>query len=245
MARKGESKGQKRLSVAKARFLPRKSSVWAIRVRAGPHSKASSVPAGFVLREILGVCRTLGEAKMILNKGEMKINGKVRKSHGFAVGLFDIVELKSSNKRYRVMFDGKRRIVLGEINAKGKLEGIAKVTGKGNVKGGKVQLHTSSGITLLAGKHDAKVGDSIKLEMPENKISGIYSMKEGNTAYITGGTHTGVIAKITKVVEGTMARGKLVSLEAKGSEFGTAEKNVFVIGEKQAGIELGEAVKKE
>ncbi|MBU0662117.1 MAG: hypothetical protein ABH854_03330 [Candidatus Diapherotrites archaeon] len=239
MAKKGESKGQKRLSVAKVRFLPRKKSTWTIRGRAGPHSSDSSVPLGFALRELLKVCGTMKEVKFMLRERIVIVNGKAASDYRLAVGLFDIVEITKEKKRYRAMFDNKARLFFREIDIKGKTETLVKVRGKSVLKKGKVQLLTNSGTTLLAQGKNVKVGDSILLGLPKNNFTGTYAMKEGMLAYVIGGTHAGTIAKIKGIIPGTMVRKTSITLEGKGTEFKTVDKNVFVIGEKEAAIDMG------
>src|SRR3989344_6227019 len=101
MARHGESKSQKRISVETARFLKRKENVWTIRTKPGPHKRGYAIPLGFVARDMLQVGKTMFETKKVLNQGSIEVNGVARKEVQFAVGLFDVVEAKTTKKKYR------------------------------------------------------------------------------------------------------------------------------------------------
>lgn len=238
MGKKGETKGQKRLSVPKARGMPKKGKKWAIRGRPGPYSGSNSVPLGFIVREMLGLARTLAEAKRIANSGAVKVNGRERKDYRFAAGLFDVIE--AGKERYRVLLDRKGRINLVGMPAKGTLTKLSKVTGKRMLKKGLCQFRTNEGSTFTGEKSRMNVGDSVKIELPERNVVAVYRMKEGNTAYITGGTHVATVAKIREITGATMSRPKLIALECKGAKFQTVERNVFVVGEGKAETELAE-----
>lgn len=241
MARHGEGKSQKSLSVSKVRALSRKKNVWTIRMRTGPHNKYAAVPLLFIIRDILKLAGNKKEAKHLLNNREVKVNGVVRKDAKFAVGLFDIVDLEKIKNRYRVVLDGKGRIVLNEIPVKSKLEKVCKVMAKRTVKKGREQIVTNDGINILTHGKSKKlsVGDSIKISLPEKKILEILEAKKGNKAYIFSGTHTGMLAKIVEIAPRTMLKPKLITLESGGKEFRTTEKNIVVIGKSKVAIELG------
>lgn len=101
-------------------------------------------------------------------------------------------------------------------------------------------MNTNDGRSFLEEKTEAKVGDTIKIELPSGKIAKDIGLKKGNLAFISGGTHVGSTAKITDISEGTITREKLVELELKKKKFKTTAKNVFVVGEKKPEIEIGE-----
>src|SRR3989338_6388677 len=95
------------MTVTKRYVVPK---FWQIEVKAkkyvvsplpGPHSKMTCIPLGVVLRDILHCAHTMNEAKEILKKGFVKINGIVRKEHGFPVGLMDVVDV--GGEFYRVL----------------------------------------------------------------------------------------------------------------------------------------------
>jgi small subunit ribosomal protein S4e len=238
MASKGENKKQKSISAPKARYFPRKKKVWTITSKPGPFTKKTSVPLGFVLRELAGIAHTMKEAKVALNQGAVKVNGKIVKSHQFSVGLFDIVEIENAGKKYRVVYDSHSRFVLNEMDAKEKLEKISRVVGKRKSKGGKICLNTAEGFVFMEEKTDIGVGDSVRISLPAKKIVSHISMKKGNIAYVIGGTHIGEIAAVEEITPGTAHRPELVELKKGDVSFKTLGKYVFMVGEKEPLIKI-------
>ncbi|MFH1586923.1 MAG: 30S ribosomal protein S4e [Candidatus Diapherotrites archaeon] len=238
MANRGETKSQKSLSVANLRIIRRKENKWTVKSMTGAHTKESSVPISFILRDLLKLAKTMKEAKGMLNEGLVKVNGKVRKSYRHPVGLFDVVDLEKIGMRLRVVLDSKGRIATKEISAKEKMVKINKIAGKMVVKGGLIQLAANDGSTFLEKKTDINVGDSVLVELPGGKVGKRIEMKEGNLAYIIGGKHSGTVGKIKSIIEGGMNKDMLLTLEGDRGDFQTVEKNVLIVGEKKTEIEI-------
>ncbi len=238
MAKKGESKVQKTLSVPVVRHLNRKANAWTTKVMAGPHNRERAVPLVFVLREILQVAGTEKEARSIVQHTEVKVNGVRRQDVRFPVGLFDLVELDKVKKKYRVVLDKKGRIVLKEVEGKDKASKLCKVLRKHTMRGGKQQVTLDDGATLMDEKNAIKVGCTLKLELPGRKVLEVLELKKGNLVYVIQGTHVGTLAQVQDVIEGTMSRPKLISLKAGEEEFQTVERNVLVVGTKKPEVEV-------
>jgi len=243
MANKGETKTQKKLSVSKVRNIARKGKERFVqKSKPGAHSKHTSVPLAFALRNLLGIADNAKEAKNIINRGAIKVNGVERKDTHFNVGLFDLIENMIEKKKYRAVYDNHGRLELVDVDKKTKDEKLCRIVRKKTMQGGITQLTASDGSTFKEKKTSIKVGDSVKVELPSRKIIANYGLKKGNTVYVTGGTHVASIAKIQGIIDGTMNRPKLVELERKGDKFLTVQKNVFVIGEGKSEIETGKEV---
>lgn len=238
MANRGETKSQKSLSVANLRVIKRKENKWTVKSMTGTHTKKSSVPISFILRDLLKLAGTMKEAKGMLHKGLVKVNGKVRRDYRFPVGLFDVVDLEKIGKRFRIVLDSKGRIEMKEISSKEKMAKINKIAGKRVVKGGLIQLTANDGSTFLEKKTEINVGDSVLVELPGGKVGKRIEMKEGNLAYVIGGKHSGTIGKIKSIIESGMNRDMLLTLEGATGDFQTVEKNVLVVGEKKTEIEI-------
>ncbi|MDO8633818.1 MAG: 30S ribosomal protein S4e [archaeon] len=242
MARHGERKSQKRISVETARFLKRKENVWTIRTKPGPHRRGHAIPLGFVARDMLQVGQTMFEAKKVLNQLGIEVNGVARKDTQFAVGLFDVVGVKATKKKFRVVFDKKGRLTLNEMDAKSPLEKVSKVLFKKAVKGGLIQLTTSEGFVFRDKKTGFSPNDSVKISVPEKKILSGLKFEEGNMVYFIGGTKIGETGKIRSITAGTRNRPVLVEVEVEGAMFKTTGNNLMVIGEKSAAVDLGKMV---
>jgi small subunit ribosomal protein S4e len=232
MSKKGETKKTKALNVSKAVHIRRKENVWTVRTKAGPHKKDLSVALGIILRNFTQLARTMKEVKAILNAGEVKINGVVRKSHQFSVGLFDIVSIEKQELNYRVMLDKAGRIILKELKNPSN-EKLCKVTHKKATSKG-IQLTTNDGRTFIGAK--ANVGDTLKIKVPENKIEEVLSLEKGSLVYIFKGSHCAEKGKVLDIVPGTIKREKLVKIQGEEKEYETTECNIFIIGKNSEAI---------
>ncbi len=230
MSKKGETKGLKRFRAPRARKLKKKEGKWSVRSRAGAYRSSESVPLGFVLRDLVGVCNSMREVKITLNEGKARVNGVRRKDYGFSVGLFDIVSIEGAKEDYRIVFDLKGRFEIEKMERKEKKTKICKVVGKKKVKGGMVQLSTNDGRTITEEKAGVKVGDSVEIELPGQKVVRSLSFGKGAKAYIIGGKHAGKRAEITEVRKGEINKPKLVLLKEGKKEFLTTAEKVFVVG---------------
>ncbi|MFH1751355.1 MAG: S4 domain-containing protein [archaeon] len=236
MANKGETKSQKTLSARKVLKVGRKGKVWVIKTGKGAHSKKTSIPIGIALREFLGFAKNLKEIKRILHQGFVTVNGVTVKKTNFPIGLFDIIQVIPKKEFYRVLIDNKSRITLKKVEGKDAKEKLCKITKKKKNSVKDFALTTNDGRTIIT-KDNFVVGSTIKISVPEQKVIENMELKKGNTAFITGGTHAGTIAVITKVIPGTLMKKSLVSLKEGKKEFSTVKEKVFVIGKDKPVIE--------
>ena len=113
-------------------------------------------------------------------------------------------------------------------------EKLCRVENKTVTKKG-LQLTTNDGITIIG--TEAKVGDTLKIKLPENKVEEVLPLEVGALVYLTRGVHCSKKGKVKEIVNGTAKREKLVKIEEEGQEYETTAKNVFVIGKGHAAIE--------
>ncbi|MBN2066879.1 MAG: 30S ribosomal protein S4e [Candidatus Diapherotrites archaeon] len=237
MAKKGEKKSKKRLAAAKVVSILRKENTWTIRTKPGPHNKKNSIPLGVALRDLIKIAKTMKETKYILNQGAVEVDGRTVKDYGFPVGIFDIIAIKPENKTYRVLFNKKGKLVLAE-EKQGSKEKLCKVVGKSAGKKGIVQVQTSDGRTFPMKKTSVKVGDSLLVSVPSQKVVKELKVEEGSSALVIAGSNVGILCTVKKVTPGTMRRPKLVELESQDKVFQTTEENIFIVGEKKPLLEV-------
>ena len=226
MSSKGENKRSKAVSAPRTVFIARKEHKWTVRTKAGPHTKNTSMALGLIIRNFAAVAVTMKESKRILNHGEVKVNGVVRKDHQFAVGLFDVVSIDRQKLHYRVVLDDKERLVLKATDAE-KKDKVSKVTKKIMTSKG-IQLTTDDGRTFMGIKAD--VEDSLKIKLPEGKSEKVLEFAEGALVYVMKGAHCAEIATVKEIISGTSKREELVKLARGKEEFETISGNVIVIG---------------
>ena len=233
MSGKGGSNKNKRVSLPRVRQILRKAFTWAIRPSAGPHSKSTVIPLAEIVRDKLGLAQNRKETQAILQSRQILVDEKVRTHAQFPVGLFDVVRVEAEKKRFRVVFDSKGRLQLSEMDASEKNWKVARVVKKTVLGKDQMQLGTQDGRTFLEKKTSTRVGDSVVIDLASQKIIQVLPLKEGQTGYITRGTHVGESGKITGLSGGTMQKKALAELKTVLESFQTIRENIVVIGEKE------------
>lgn len=212
----------KRLYAPKSWRLKRKGIKFVVKPSPGPHSLKLSIPLSLVFRELLGTASNIKEVKRILFNNTVLVDGIRRKDHRFPVGIFDVIEIKETKDMFRIVFDNKKidllKIEKNEANLK-----PCKITGKQKV-GKKMQLSLYDGKNLLVDKDTYKLGDTIVVEMPGNKIKNHLKLEKGNTIYLTGGKHLGIVGVVEDIKEGK------VKYKSSEGVFETLKEHAFVIG---------------
>ena len=219
---------EKRLTSARIMKIKRKIAPYAIKAKPGSHARDQSVPLGFIIRDLLNMAETLKEVKIILNNGKVQVNGKVEHSYSLPVGLFDIISIPEIKKKYRMILDRKGRLETEEIDEKTGSEKYCKVIGKRMIRGKKMELTTDDGRTLPA-DDKVNVGDTLKVQLPEQKVLKTIKMEKGKQAYVISGKHAGKTVKILEVIPGTIQKEKLVSLQDGKNTLETLAENIIAI----------------
>lgn len=233
MGKKGQNKKTKALYAPKAVNIKRKENVWTVHTRPGAHKRENSVALGIILREMIGVAKTMKEAKAIIHAKQVKVNGSVAEDARRGIGLFNTIDIAAQKLFFRVVVDTKGRLTLKSLEKQSN-ETVVKVTHKIMTAKG-VQITTSDGRVFFT--KDAKVDDSVKLKLPEGKIETILPLEKGALVFLTKGEHCAKTATVTEIVPGTVKRSKLVKLTANKVEFETVPENIIVIGKGKSELE--------
>ena len=228
------AKMMKRLLAPSFWKIRKKETTWVISPRPGPHPKKECIPLGIVIRDILKLVETGSEAKSVIKRGEVLVDGKVRKDHGYPVGLMDVVSIPKIKKNYRVV-PTKKGLRLLEISEKEAKLKLLKVEGKTMVKGGKVQLNFHDGKNLLA-DNSFKTGDSVLVELPNLKIVKRIPLEKGKLGLIIKGKNAGSLCKIENVEIGKSGRKVICVIDGRKTE--TPFDSLFVVGEKNPVIKV-------
>jgi len=213
-----------------------KSRPWIVRPLPGAHKKRQAIPLGVVLRDILKICDNLNDAKKIIKKGEIFVDGKARKSYKYGVGLMDVISIKSLDKNYRVVMSTSG-LKLIEIPKKEAGLKLCRINRKTMTRGKKIQLGTHDGRSILASK-EYKTGDSILIEIPSQKIIEHIKMEKGNLGLITGGENTGKFVKIKSIKKTRSREPNKVVCDLENREIDAVKDDVFVVGKDKPVIKL-------
>lgn len=233
------SKHLKRLNAPRALQIHRKEKKWAIRASPGPHRLEAALPLGMIVRDYLHLADTLDETRNIIGRGEILVDGVVRKDYKFPCGLMDVISIPKLNKNYRILYNTRGKLVLQPIEEEEAKWKLCRIENKTVVKGNKIQLNLHDGRNKLVEKDDYKTGDVIKLSFDGNKIEDIYKFEKGNISLIIGGTHIGEIATIEDIEIVRSSKPNLAKMKGK-TDFITLKKYVFPIGRDIPSITLPE-----
>lgn len=230
----------KRLNAPKVRKVPRKRKKWAVTVSPGPHSGEESLPLVAVLRESLELARTKSEAEAIIGRGEVQVDGRVRRDSKYPVGPMDVVSFPRTGKAWRVLYDKKGYLSFCEISEEESEFKLGKVVKKSKVKGGELQISLHDGKTLTDDFSDVSVGDTVKIGLPDFDFQDKVSLGEGNLAMVLGGSNVGKYGEIEEVREIEGPSPDQVVIKTGEEKFQTPGDYAFVIGEKEPLISLSE-----
>jgi len=229
----------KRLLVPAYWRISKKANKWTVSPRPGPHKKFECIPLQIILRDILRLGETAKEAKTIIKKGEILVDGKKRKDHAFPVGLMDVISIPRIKKYYRIL-PSKKGLELKEISERETNKKICRINNKVLVKKGKLQLNLHDGKNILVDKDVYKTSDSVLIELPSQKILGHIKLEKGNLALITKGKNSGKMGKIKKVIMSKRGEPSKVICELEKKNVEVRKEHVFVIEKEKPEIKLGE-----
>lgn len=221
---------EKRLTAPKTWKINRKKLEWIKSLEPGTHSKEQGVPLLLILRNVLKLVRDKKEAKALMNSGEVKVDGEVRKKVGFPVGILDVISV--GNQDFRVII---KKGSIQAISVKDEEKKIAKIENKKELKG-EFQYGFHDGKTLKT-KKEFKRGSSLLLKLPNNKISEEIPLKEGSIVLVYKGGHKGKVAEVTDIRKMKLEPGK-VKLKHNGEEFETLLEYVIAVGKDEPKVGL-------
>jgi len=190
------SKHLKAYAAPKSWTILRKVNKWTIRPKEGAHPFERSLPLGTLLK-LTKHAKTTKEAKYIINQKAVTVDGKLIKDIHAACGFMDIISVKDSAP-LRCTIDKKGRLTFIEAPKGEEHKKICKIESKRTIKDGKIQYSLLGGRSILS-KENYKVGDSLLIEVPSQKVIEHYSLDKGNTAFLLGGAHIGSTVVINKI----------------------------------------------
>ncbi|MEE9459224.1 MAG: 30S ribosomal protein S4e [Candidatus Bathyarchaeia archaeon] len=244
---KGGSKHLKRLPSPSFWPIHVKESKWITKPKAGPHSIKVAIPLSVVLREILGYAKTRRETKLIVSKGVVKVDGKTKRDHKYPIGLMDVLEITDAKSTFRMVpFKSKGLSLLKITKDEGKFK-LCQINNKVFLNDEGIQLNFNDGRNVVLSKDSAQsvdsynTRDSIKIEIPSQKILGHFKFIEGKYGLAVAGRNIGRHGKIVGIESATASKRATVSIQdQKGQTFRTVADYVFAIGDDEPEIKLPE-----
>ena len=237
----------KRLPAPTSWPIHRKEFKWVVKPRAGPHPLNSSLPLLLVLREVLGLAKDRREAKIMLSRGNVKVDGKVRRSDDYPVGIMDVIEVLPLKKAFRVLPSGGELLLhpIGEDEKAFKLCEIVDVT---TVKKGHLQIHLHDGKNIIVKAEERQSGgdvynvhDLLKISVPNNEVLAHLKFEEGVLGIVDSGKNMGALVEVAEIARRPWPSKTMVILKNReGNQFETDLDYVFPLGKGESWISIPE-----
>ncbi len=186
------------------------------------HSLKKAIPLLIVLKDIIKIAKNKKEVKKILNFGKIKVNGKTVREEKYPLILFDNLSL--DNKNFKLVLKNKKFDIV-EIKEEDANKKISKIVGKKILKRGKIQINLADGRNYLIGKEKVKVGDSVVIDLKQNKIMEILPFKEKCRILFIAGKHIGEEGIIEEIDE----KSKIITLKVGEEKLNSRLRSLMVI----------------
>lgn len=246
MTRGGQKKHLKRLPAPADWPIKRKVAKFTTRPIPGPHPKDNCLTLAILLREVIGHADNMHEVRRILSNGELLVDGRPRRDPRYPVGVMDVIEIKSSGEKYRLLpkaRGGLRLVSIDESEAGFKL---CRVEKKKMVAGGRLQMTLHDGRCILSPEGEKPSAhqtlETVKISIPEQKILKTLPLAEGVYAVVTRGKNIGTEGKVLAINKRFGTHASTVTLQdSSGNKIQTALEYVFVLGAQSPEVNLGSA----
>jgi small subunit ribosomal protein S4e len=229
-------------------MLNKLGGIWAPRPSTGPHKLRECLPLSLIIRNRLKYALTRREVCMITMRRHVEVDGKVRTDINYPAGFQDVIKIKDTNERFRLLYDVKGRFTLHRITeeeAKFKLLRIVrKSTGSKATIGRNPTQTGQAGVIPFVTTHDGrtiryadpswKVNDVVKFDLTTNKVTGAFKFDVGSTAMVTNGANVGRVGEIVSRDKHPGSFEIIHLRDKKGSIFATRIANVFILGDGKA-----------
>lgn len=212
--------------------ISRKKNVFVTRPNPGAHKMLFGMPISVIMIDLIKCANTKKEVKSILKNKNVLIDGKKKSDDKNIVGLMDTISLKDIDEYYRIILSKKGKIMAIKIGEKETSVKPSKIIGKTVLKKGLIQLNLLDGRNIIVKNDDYKVGDSLVLSLPEQKINGHLKLENGMIAYLIGGKHMGETGVLESV------EGSKIRVRTEKEVYETAKDYAFIIGKEKPVIAL-------
>ena len=223
----------KRLVAPRSWKIKRKGITFVTRPKPGMHSKKNSTSINIVLRDMLGYTKTTRDIKMVIADKGILVDKKQIKDHRFSVGVMDIIEMPKINKCFRILLNKNGDLYPVEIKGDETKIKLCKIVGKTVIKKGKIQLNFNDGRNVIIDKNNYRTGDTLVVQLPEQKIKEHLKLEKDAFVYLSGGKYKGESGIIEEI------KNSKIKVKSKhGESFQTSKKFAFVVGKEKSIITL-------
>lgn len=223
----------KRIRAPRTWPIARKEDKFIVRPNPGAHNFELSLPINVVIKDLLNLAKTTKEVKIMLNKQEILVDGKKVKEHKLPVGFLDVISFPLTKKAYRITINNKGKLDIIELkDTESKLK-ACKIIGKTLLKKNKIQINLNDSKNIFVEKDNYKVGDTLIIEVPSQKIVDHIKFDKNASIILVGGKHIGKKGSIEEIKE-----NKIIYKNNEGENRQTLKKYAFVIGKEKPSISI-------
>lgn len=223
--------------------VKRKEGTWSIRPSPGPHPADLSIPLAVLLRDVLHYAKNLREARLIIGRGYVKVDGVVRRDYKYPVGLMDVIELTPLGEYYRIVPDATNflkpiKVDKAEANLK-----ICRIENKTMVKSRRIQLNLHDGRNIIVNEDEGakyKTLGSVLINLEEGKLIDYYPMEPGQYVMAFNGVNVGKHGTLMGWIKSLRIRDAIATVKAKEGEFKTILDYLIVVGKEAPVIKVTE-----
>lgn len=202
----------KRNKMGKFWPVPRKGTKY---LAVATHNKNEAIPLVVIIRDVLKLVKNKKELQRVINERKVQINHKEIRETNYPVCLFDVINFPEIKKNYRAMLSTNKKMIFEEISDEEAKTKVFKVISKKTLSNKKIQLNLIHGKNIISDEK-VKTGDSVVLDLKDNKILKVILMKEGANVFVTKGKHAGHQGKIQEIMDrGGKSIAKIISDEGK------------------------------
>ena len=226
MGNKGNNRHIKRLASPRYMHVAKKVDAYIIKPNAGRHTRTTSIALSTVLKEKLGMVGSSKEARNVIRRGNVEVNGKVIKDERFPVGFGDVIKPKSGNETYLISVGNRGMMSIDKRGSESKQ--VLKVVGKYISKGNKEMIRLYNGVVMQS-PGNVHVNDSVVIG--NGKVDKVIKLEAGAKCLIVKGVHASDTGTISAIKPGTALRDATVEIKGKSGTAETLLDNVMVIGD--------------
>ncbi|MBS7627776.1 30S ribosomal protein S4e, partial [Candidatus Bathyarchaeota archaeon] len=189
------------------------------------------------------------EARYIVAKGGVQVDGRTVRERRFPLGIMDVVTFPELKKFYRILPFPRRGLVPYPIPPEEAFLKPRKVLRKVTQKGGDIMLGFHDGFNMLIKVSDptrpneeiCKVKDVLLFDLSSGKVIQRVAFAENVYALIIGGKNLGKHGKLISFTGGSGTSPGIATIESKdGKRYQTTLEYVFPIGVEKPLISLPE-----
>ncbi|MEA3430980.1 MAG: 30S ribosomal protein S4e [Nanoarchaeota archaeon] len=222
----------KRIAAPRTWPIKRKGIKFVARPLPGKHKLNLGMPINVVFSEILKITKTTKETEKILYHKEILVDGRKIKDKKALVGLMDVISIPLTKEYYRLIINEHGWISSTPIDVKESKLKICKIMGKRKVKG-KIQFNLDDGRNILSEENAYKVGDSLLITLPEQKIEAHLKFEKGAAVYMIAGKRIGTLGTISEIKEKS-----LLCKNSEDEQFETVKNHVLIVGKDKPVIKV-------